>query len=323
MCGGSVRVRSSRSISSVRICSGELWFAEGFTSYYGPLLIQRAGFTTLDQFARDSTGDVNRVLNAPGHELFSAVEMSEQAPFVDAAKSIDATNFRNTFISYYTYGAALAFGLDLSIRENFPGKSLDDWMRVMWRRHPDIDRPYTLPDLESALAEATGSEEFAAAVFKRNIEGREPLDYQALVAAAGLQLRKSHPGKPWIGAPRLETSSDGVKLAEVALRNTPIYVAGLDVGDEITRCDGKAVKKVDDVQTCVGKHALGETLALEYNARSGAKKATVTVAEDPAVELVTFEKAGMPVSDGVKAFRDQWLGSKTLHKEYPEPVVSW
>ncbi len=115
--------------------SGELWFAEGFTSYYGPLMIQRAGFSTLDEFAKEMGSAVNRVLHAPGREMFSAVEMSEQAPFVDAARSVDATNFRNTFISYYTYGAALAFGLDLRIREQFPGKSLDDWMRAMWRRH--------------------------------------------------------------------------------------------------------------------------------------------------------------------------------------------
>ena len=129
--------------------SGELWFAEGFTSYYGPLLMERAGFSSLDDLAREMSGGVNRVLNAPGHELFSVVEMSEQAPLVDAARAVDATNFRNTFISYYTYGAALAFGLDLRIREQFPGKSLDDWMRVMWRRHRDIDEPYTLADLQS------------------------------------------------------------------------------------------------------------------------------------------------------------------------------
>src|SRR4029077_19844970 len=31
--------------------SGELWFAEGFTNFYGPLVLKRAGLSTLDQFA--------------------------------------------------------------------------------------------------------------------------------------------------------------------------------------------------------------------------------------------------------------------------------
>ncbi len=257
--------------------SGELWFAEGFTSYYGPLTMERAGLSTLDDLAREMSTAVNRVVNAPGHELFSVVEMSEQAPFVDAARSIDATNFRNTFISYYTYGAALAFGLDLSIRQRFPGKSLDDWMRVMWRRHPDIEKPYTLADLQSSLAEATGSSEFAETVFQRNIYGREPLDYAALVKAAGLELRKARAGKPWIGALRLESGAGGVKLADVSLRGSPLYNAGLEMGDEITQCDGKAVKKTDDFQNCIARHALGEQLTVEYISRSGAKKATIRV----------------------------------------------
>ena len=32
--------------------SGELWFAEGFTNYYGPLILKRAGLISLDKFAQ-------------------------------------------------------------------------------------------------------------------------------------------------------------------------------------------------------------------------------------------------------------------------------
>src|SRR5436305_4526045 len=119
---------------------------------------------------------LNAVLNSPGRQVHSAVEMSQLAPFVDAAKSIDPNNFRNTFISYYTYGQALALGIDLTLREKFPGKSLDDWMRRVWRDHPDIQKPYTLADLQSALAEITGNEEFAEEIFERHIIGKEPMD---------------------------------------------------------------------------------------------------------------------------------------------------
>jgi predicted metalloprotease with PDZ domain len=303
--------------------SDELWFAEGFTSYYGPLTLQRAGFSTLDEFARELSGEVNRVLNGPGREMFSVVEMSEQAPFVDAARSIDANNFRNTFISYYTYGAALAFGFDLSIRERFPGKSLDDWMRVMWRRHADVGSPYTLTDLQSGLAEATGDAAFAAETFRKHIVGKEPLDYAALAKEAGLEVRKAHAGKPWVGAARVDSEGDGAKLAEVSLRGSPLYRAGLEMGDVVTQCDGKLLKKAEDFQGCVAKHAVGDVLNLVYTSRAGARKATVTVAEDPAVEIVTFEKAGEDISAPVKSFRIEWLGSKALHSAGAEPVVDW
>jgi predicted metalloprotease with PDZ domain len=303
--------------------SGELWFAEGFTSYYGPLMMKRAGISTLDELTKELGGAVNRVLTAPGRELFSVVDMSRQAAFVDAARSIDATNFRNTFISYYTYGAALAFGLDLAIRERFAGKSLDDWMKAMWRLYPEINRPYTLKDLEEGLGEATGDSAFAQSVFAHHIYGREPLDYQALVGAAGLKLRKAHAGKPWIGSDQVEVSGDGLKLSEVALRGTPLYSAGLDKGDEIARCDGKPLKKVEDFEACLAKHAPGDGVVLEYRGRGGAKKTTVTVAEDPAVEIVTFEKAGLEVSEQVKMFRSRWLDSGVMARGIAEPIVIW
>ena len=47
--------------------------------------------------------------------------MSMRAPFVDAAVSVDPQNRGNTFISYYTWGAALGLALDLAIRDRFRG----------------------------------------------------------------------------------------------------------------------------------------------------------------------------------------------------------
>ncbi len=144
--------------------SGELWFAEGFTNYYGPLTLERAGISTQEQFLSGMGRTVNGILNSPGRNFNSAVEMSRLAPFVDAARSIDQTNFENIFISYYSYGEALALGIDLAIRARFPGKSLDDWMRTVWQEHPDISRPYALGDLEAALAKTTGDRQFAAEI---------------------------------------------------------------------------------------------------------------------------------------------------------------
>jgi predicted metalloprotease with PDZ domain len=303
--------------------SGELWFAEGFTSYYGPLMLKRANLSSLDDLVRDLGGALNAVLNAPGRALFSVVDMSRQAPFVDAAKSIDETNFHNTFISYYTYGEALAFGLDLAIRRHFPGKSLDDWMRVMWQRHPDINQPYDLRDLEHALALATSDADFAHAVFEHHIYGHDPLDYQSLVAAAGLKLQKAHAGKPWIGNDDLTLSADGLQLSRTPLIGSPLYLAGLDRGDEILKCDGKALKDPGDFSSCLAKHDPGDTLALEYRSRVGVKKTGLTVAEDPELEIVTFENAGLPISSQIQAFRQVWLGSKSPHEDIAEKIVIW
>jgi predicted metalloprotease with PDZ domain len=293
--------------------SGELWFAEGFTNYYGPLTLARAGISTPEQFFHGMGRTISAVLNSPGHNINAAVEMSQLAPFVDAARSIDPTNFENVFISYYTYGEALALGIDLAIRRQFPGKSLDDWMRAAWRDHADISRPYTLDDLQSALANATGSAEFAADIFKRHISGKEPLDYAALLAPAGLKLRKANAGKAWLGGEKLTDRDGAIEIAGNTLMGSPLYNAGLERGDEIATCGGQTVTKITDLASCVEKYSSGQMVKLTAETRAGSKTTQVTLAEDPALEIVTYEQAGLALTPGQKTFRENWLKSKALH----------
>ena len=141
--------------------SGELWLAEGFTSYYGPLIIHRAGLSEMDDLLTRLASNINRVQMSPGREVRSAEEMSRFAPFVDAAAPIDRTSADNTFVSYYTWGAAIGLGLDLTLRDRTDGQvTLDHYMRALWDAHGKpggsepgyVDRPYTMADLKQVLA---------------------------------------------------------------------------------------------------------------------------------------------------------------------------
>ncbi|MBK8058338.1 MAG: hypothetical protein IPK33_10800 [Gemmatimonadetes bacterium] len=95
--------------------------------------MRRADLLSDAEFGKEMAGAVNLVMNAPGRRFFSAVEMSQQAPFTDAAVSIDPQNKGNTFISYYPFGQAIGLALDLTLRAR--GKTLDDFMREMWTSH--------------------------------------------------------------------------------------------------------------------------------------------------------------------------------------------
>ena len=293
--------------------SGELWFAEGFTNYYGPLALERSEIEKLNQFTRSMGSAVNAVLTSPGRLIRSAAEMSRMAPFVDAATSIDQRNFGNTFISYYTYGQALAFGLDLTIRKQFPGKSLDDWMRTVWHEHPDVDRPYTLADLEHALAEATGDPAFARQFFDRHVTGKEPLDYASAVEPAGLVLRKAHSGKAWWGKEQISFSDKGGEIKSETTKSSPLYQAGLERGDRIISVNGSAITGNTTAENVLEKHKPGEILTLHVQSRGGERDTRITLSEDPQLEIVTFEEAGQAVTPEIKAFREAWLGSKALH----------
>jgi predicted metalloprotease with PDZ domain len=145
--------------------SGELWFGEGFTNYYGPLIIRRAGFYTDEEYLSMMGGEIIGTINSPARLHGSPVDMSHDAVFFDGAQYLDPTNRENIFLSYYTWGSIVAMGLDLTLRERFD-KTLDDYMRLLWREYgkhqsPALapTRPYTLADLRSALQRRRGIRE--------------------------------------------------------------------------------------------------------------------------------------------------------------------
>jgi predicted metalloprotease with PDZ domain len=299
--------------------SDSLWFAEGFTSYYGVLVLRRAGLWSMNRFVRSIGGAVNVVLNAPGRTLFDVIDMSRRAPFVDAARYIDPVNYTNTFISYYTYGLAVALGVDLEIRSRFPGKSLDDWMRQMWRAHPDINKPYTLQDLESSLADAT-NKGFAAAIFRRHIYGKEPMNYEELLARAGFVLEKTTGGpKLYLGISGSNWTDKGVELTSPTLRDSPMYAVGLDRGDRITDWDGKVLTTQGDLDKLLQQHKAGDKIHVKVEGRTGKRETDLILAEPPALQMTPYELAGRELRPEMAKFRETWLSSKATH---PLPTLA-
>ena len=291
--------------------SGELWFAEGFTSYYGPLVIHRAGIVPFERYAANLAGGLNAVINGPGRRFFSPVEMSLQAPFVDAAASIDPQNKANTFISYYTWGAALGLGLDLTLRSRFTGVTLDDLMRDLWRTHGATERPYTHDDLRAALGRVTRDTAFARDFFSRYIEGREVVDYAALLARAGIRLRPAASGQPFIGGP-IEFEGDTAIVAGGTIIGTPLYEAGLDRGDRIASLGGRPLTSAAVLDEILSTRKPGDRLAVEFVQRGAVRSGSIIVAQDARLEAVTFEQAGERVTPAIRTFRQRWLGSRAM-----------
>ena len=295
--------------------SENLWFGEGFTSYYDAVTRVRAGLMPLDTYASDLTGALNYVLQSPARAYRGPAEMSRMATFVDAASAIDETAYGNTFVSYYTWGEVLGLGLDLTLRQRY-GTSLDAVMRALWDqfgRHQDATTPartYTAADLERVLGEVAGDPAWAAEVFDRYVERGEVLDYAALLAPAGLLLRPARPGRGSFGPLSLRAGdADAVVVAPVR-PGTPAYEAGLSSGDRLLTVGGVTVTSANAVTDALADAAPGDEVVVTFEQRGAVKTARVALAEDPALELVTFEAAGRPVTDAVRAFRAAWLGSK-------------
>lgn len=300
-----------------------LWLAEGFTQYYGVLTLVRAGFNTQGGLAFG--GYINAVGTGSGRQVRSAVEMSQHAPYTDAAAAIDKTDFGRTFISYYTYGAAIALALDLSLREQSSGAiTLDDYMRLLWTTYGKppgaapgiVAKPYTLRDLRDRLADLTKNRAFADEFFDKYVEGREAANYERLMLQAGYVVRPRAPEAGWIGNVQVAAAPGGLTINPSQGNNinpidfgTPAYEAGLEYGDVITAIDGQPATV--DAFAVLSKKRPGESATLTLRRRGGQTvTTTITLRANPALTVIDVESAGAALTEGQKAFRSAWLGSR-------------
>ena len=299
--------------------SGELWLAEGFTSYYGPLVIARAGIMPPRDHARRLSGAVNTLTNSPARAFAGAVGMSQQAPFVDAAVSIDPTNRSNTFISYYTYGEALGLALDLTLRARTPRVTLDDYMRALWQefgRAQNVDlapvRGYTIADAERVLATVSGDAAFARDFFARYVIGSELPDFPALLARAGLLVQQANPNGAWLGDNLLGVQGDGLLVVGSTTIGSPMHAIGLSARDHLLTIDGAALGSVEAYHAALAAKRPGDEIVLTWRGRTGERRATVRLLADPRVEVRAFEEAGRTPTAEQLAFRESWL--KSAHR---------
>ena len=299
--------------------SGELLFAEGFTSYYEPLILQRTGLANTAKTASTYGAILDAVINSPARSVRSAEEMSRLAPLVDAAVWNDPTNWGSTFLSYYTWGAAIGLGLDLSLRVRSDGRvTLDDYMRRLWREYGRgqgpaeglVSHPYTREDLVDRLADVSGDPRFANEFFARYISGHGVVDYRQLLGRAGFLLQQVRPGRAWIGPITLSFDRGQGRIAAATMAGTPAYVAGLDRDDELVSFGGQAITSAERLDEILGRHSPGDRVRMTIRRRTTDIDLTLVLEEDPRLELVPAESTGRRLTNPERAFRDAWLASK-------------
>jgi predicted metalloprotease with PDZ domain len=195
-----------------------LWVAEGWTQYYGLVSLHRAGITDREQFYGSMANVIRQNLTAPGRKEVSPRMASFHAPYWDGAVQQQPTNGGQTFFSYYTSGSGRALYLDLYLRAKSANRlSLDDVFDTLKRRTWNAPkatyylqgRGYTELDVERAASDVAGED--LHPWFDRYVGGTEDLDYDALLARAGLRLVR---GDRW----RIEEAADATP-AQRAIRD--------------------------------------------------------------------------------------------------------
>ncbi len=283
--------------------SGELWFGEGFTNYYEAVSQCRAGVMTYESFLENASNVLNRVKNSPAREFRNPIQMSYNAPYVDAAASIDATNYPNNFISYYTYGELLGLALDLSLRSNLKKLTLDDYMQYVWSKFGKTEIPYTIDDLQEALGNVTGDQEFANNFFDQYIYQSALPDFETLYDQFGIKITLANPGKVNFGS--LEINNSGY-LTTPVLKGTDLYPTGIDKGDRILSLNDQVVTGNSSLKELIKSLKPNENYTLGFEKMGEKREAQFSTSQDPTVSLQFEPNAG---KKDIKN-REAWLGPK-------------
>lgn len=243
--------------------SDALWFAEGFTNYYGKLALKRSGYFDDSAYLQQLSKAIDRTLRAPGRQWRGPKAMSEHAVFVDAGVSVDRNDFQNNYLSYYTYGEVMALVWDLELRSRYK-TDLDSLMRQMWLAHGKPERPYQLADVQQALATVSGDPSFADQVFRQWIEQPGLPEMPALLAQFGLTLQQAQLSEAWAGPLQVNTVQSGLQVISAPLADSPWFNAGINQDAILVKVGRYQMKDQAALEKALAKAKPGDSLPVEY-----------------------------------------------------------
>lgn len=224
-----------------------LWEAEGFTSYYQDLLVERAGLMTPEQYFATLTNNISTYENSPGHLLQSAAQSS-----VDTW--LHGDDSANTTISYYNKGPAIAAMIDYTIRSRTNNRrSLDDVMRALYREfYKEKKRGFTDQEFRAVCERIAGGP--LNEIFDNYVATTKDVNYPKYFALAGLTIDTELRARPaaYLGAftgggrDGRGAATGGAPSISRIERDSPADRAGLSAQDEILAIDGARVANLND-----------------------------------------------------------------------------
>jgi len=284
--------------------SGELWFAEGFTSYYTNLMLCRTEIISKEAYALSLSKVLNYVWNSPARHFFNPIEMSYKAPFVDAATAVDQVNWENTFISYYSYGNALGLALDLSLRNLDASKSLDGYMKLVWENYGKKEISYTIQNLENTLSAYVNSE-FSNDFFQKYIYDSQMPDYEFLLSSVGIVFSNNNGQITSIGA-NITAIDNKWLISSNPLKESSSYKAGLSKGDKIISIDGKLTNNRVKPDDFLATYQAGDQIEVVFNRFGQNKKTKMTIEKNLSYKTFLEENP----EKHVRKRRDNWLSKQ-------------
>ncbi|MHB8872582.1 MAG: M61 family metallopeptidase [Myxococcaceae bacterium] len=290
-----------------------LWAFEGVTSYYDNLLLRRAGLLPAAKYLTRLGETLTTLQGSPARKVQTLVEAS----LISWIKHYRPDeNSPNSAISYYLKGEVVAVLLDLTLRRaTGDARSLDDLLRLLWKRYGD-ESGVPEDGVEKAAAEVAGAD--LSAFFDRSLRSTEELDYGPF-AHVGLEARtrvKESPNDKGGSPPRLKAAelkpkgflgiyTRGSSTIATVLDGSPSMEAGLYAEDEVVALDEYRTDGAGLIARCEEKRP-GDIARVTVFRRDRLVEVPVVLGTKPA-DAVYLARVEQP-SPAQKAAYRAWLG---------------
>jgi predicted metalloprotease with PDZ domain len=283
-----------------------LWLFEGFTSYYDDLLLARSGLLSEAQYLETLAKTMTTVMQRSGRLKQSAADSSFDA-WIKYYRQDE--NAPNSVVSYYQKGSLIGAALDLTIRERTASRrSLDDVMRLLWRRYKkagDTYRGVEENELPATIEEATGVD------LRRQLrawsEGTRDADFAALFAPFGIIFERGLAlDEPHFALLGLKVRRDGADCRIVnVFDGGPAQEAGLSGGDVLVALGGLRVR-ASNLDSLLTRYAVGDAVDVVAFRRDELLRTEVQLASKPPPKFTL--RIDPKASKLAQRLRRNWLG---------------
>lgn len=255
-----------------------LWVSEGFTAFYDNWIVRRAGFNSPDKYLDLMANEYSALTNLAGNKVQSVADASFDAWIKYYRRN---ENSNNSQVSYYDKGSVIASLLNLMIIEHSEGKeNLDHLMRYLYKEYYEKKNiGFTDDQFKQAAEKFTGKN--LTDFYAKYINGVEPISFENYLAIAGLKITDLNSGKSEVYLGANSSNANGKVIITSVVRNSPAYISGINVNDEIIAIDNF---RVDDLTKAISYKKVGDKISVLLNRDGMMKTIEVVIAKNPAVK---------------------------------------
>jgi len=212
------------------------YVAEGFTTYYGDLMLLRGGVYAEEWYFKE----LNKLLDRHFQNI-GRFNLSLAASSFDLWLDGYQAGIPNRKVSIYVKGAVVALMLDWTIRLESLGKhSLDDLMKLLWREYGKKRIGYRKGDIQQLAEELSGAD--LSAFFEQFVDGNTPVETELgrLAGAFGLRLVIKFPESEFERDLGFRVKREKERLIISHVHPASSAFTQLSVEDEVVQVNGEA-----------------------------------------------------------------------------------